>query len=228
MINYPVAIFDFDGTLCASDAVIFSCIQKTFSHYNKRPPSETHVRTVMANGVGMVDALKLLNPELMASSEEKVQAWLTTYRKFSKDMKRPLYDRVVEVLKALHQENIIITVISNNTEANILKVLKENHVHNLVKRIIGIEEGGAIKPDPDVFHQRFMPHFDNHTMRDFIMIGDTATDIQFAHNVGLDCCWVKYGIGQHEDCQALAPKYAISHIEDILPIVLGTKSPLSR
>ena len=44
---------------------------KTFEHYKKMAPSETHLRTVMSNGVGMVDALKLLNPELMATDEAR-------------------------------------------------------------------------------------------------------------------------------------------------------------
>ena len=201
MINYPIAVFDFDGTLCASDAAIFACLQKTFEHYKKMAPSETHLRTVMSNGVGMVDALKLLNPELMATDEARVQEWLQTYRRFSKAVKRPLYDKVVEVLKQVHAANVIITIVSNNTVANIQTILKENHIQNLVSCIIGIESGQ--RNHTPMFFMIALPLYPNRPTSD-LMIGDTATDIQFAQNTGMDCCWVQYGIGHTQDCQALS------------------------
>ena len=95
----------------------------------------------------------------------------------------------------MHAANVIITIVSNNTVANIQTILKENHIQNLVSCIIGIESGQPAKPHADVFHDRLLPLYPNRPTSDFLMIGDTATDIQFAQNTGMDCCWVQYGIG---------------------------------
>lgn len=228
MNNYQVAIFDFDGTICDSEQAITNDIKKTFKHFNKEVPSDTHIRTVMENGVGMIDTLKMLHPGLMAIGESEINKWLDTYREISKKTPRPLYNQANEVIKELKKEGIKTIIVSNNTEANIKRTLKESDIESDIELILGISDEYPLKPHPDIFNHHILPKYANFPLREFIMIGDTSTDIQFAQNIGIDSCWARYGIGHEEDCQALGPSYTVSNINDVLPILIGTKSHISR
>lgn len=228
MNNYQVAIFDFDGTICDSEQAITNDIKKTFQYYNKEVPSDTHIRTVMENGVGMIDTLKMLNPSLMAIGESEINQWLDTYRKISKKTPRPLYNQAEEVIKELKKEGIKTIIASNNTEANIKRTLQEADINSSIELILGISDEYPLKPNPDIFNHHILPKYANVPLKEFIMIGDTSTDIQFAQNIGIDSCWVRYGIGHEEDCQALGPNYTVGNITDVLPILIGTKSHISR
>jgi len=228
MNNYQVAIFDFDGTLCKSDEAIITDIKTTFDHFKKTPPSDTHLKTVMENGLGMHDSLKLLNPELMTISNSKIEEWLAVYRNYSKKNPRPMYENAASVVESLAAENIKIIIASNNTEKNIEKALKECKIDKHIELILGISDQYPLKPHPDIFNHHILPKYAAFPVDSFLMIGDTATDLQFAQNIGIDSCWAKYGIGNPEDCDALIPNYTITSVDDVLPIVLGTKSHIKR
>jgi phosphoglycolate phosphatase len=228
MNNYQVAIFDFDGTLCDSEPAITNDIKKTFAHFKKEAPSDTHIQTVMSNGVGMVDTFKMLHPELMSLNMDEVNTWLDTYREIAKETPRPLFQGAEEVIKQLKQEQIKVVIASNNIESNIIKSLKNNNLDKEVDLVLGISDEYPMKPHPDIFNHHILPQYSAFPLNDFIMVGDTATDIQFAQNSGIDSCWARFGIGYEEDCQALGPNYTISNITDVLPILLGAKSHISR
>ncbi|MBT4885016.1 MAG: HAD-IA family hydrolase [Legionellales bacterium] len=228
MNNYQVAIFDFDGTLCDSDNAIITDIRTTFDHFKKAPPSDTQLKTVMENGLGMYDTLKLLNPELMTISNNKIEEWIAVYRDYSKKTPRPMYENAASAIESLAAENIKIIIASNNTEKNIQKTLKKNKIDSHIELILGISDQYPLKPHPDIFNHHILPKYGTFPTDSFLMIGDTATDLQFAQNIGIDSCWAKYGIGNSDDCDALIPNYTIANITDVLPIVLGTKSHIKR
>ena len=228
MNNYQVAIFDFDGTLCDSEDAITNGIKETFQHFKKQAPSDTHIETVMSNGVGLIDTLKMLNPQLMSIGESTLKNWVNIYREVSKDTTRPMYDNAAEVIEQLKKEQVKIIIVSNNSEENIKKTLKENQIEKDIDLILGVSDQYPLKPHPDIFNHHVLPQYASFPLNDFIMVGDTATDIQFSQNVGIDSCWARYGIGHEEDCQALGPNYTVSDITAVVPILLGTKSHISR
>ena len=225
---YHVALFDFDGTLCDSCDAIIADIQATFAHFGKTCPHRDHLMTVMENGVSMTESLKMLNPELMASGPSTLELWLTTYRQISRKTPRPMFDSAVAVIKALKAADIKVLIVSNNTEANILRSLKRAKLEKQIDQIFAISENYPLKPDPSVFQHYILPAYATFPSHSFMMIGDTATDLQFAQNIGIDSCWAQYGIGNVEDCEALTPTYRVTELSDVLPVLLGTQSQTQK
>lgn len=221
---YHVALFDFDGTLCDSCDAIVADIEATFAHFGKPYPQKAHLMTVMENGISMSESLKMLNPELMASGPSLLESWLDTYRQISRQNKRPMFEGVGTVIKALKEADIKVLIVSNNTEANILRSLKRIKLEKYVDEIFAISEDYPLKPDPQVFQHFILPAYATFPASSFLMIGDTATDLQFAQNIGIDSCWAQYGIGNTEDCEALNPLYRVNALTDVVPVLLGTQS----
>ena len=89
MNNYQVAIFDFDGTLCASKETTVDCIKATFNSFKHSIPAEDNIQTVLENGLHIMDCLKMLNPDLMAVDTQKIDSWLERYYTLSQDTTCP-------------------------------------------------------------------------------------------------------------------------------------------
>ena len=49
-------------------------------------------------------------------------------------------------------------------------------------------------------------------------VGDTATDIQFAKNIGAASCWATYGYGDAGRCHTLQPTYRIADIRGLFDV----------
>lgn len=228
MNKYQVAIFDFDGTLCNSVAAITASIKETFKHFGLQEPKDTHIETVISNGVGILDSLKLLNPSLMCSDDITVTNWIEAYRATTSKFEKPLYNNVSKVLRGLKESGISCIIVSNNTVENITACLEKNGLADCISAVYGISEKYPLKPDPKVFLEHIVPNNTEASRTDFIMFGDTATDIQFAQNCGIDVCWVSYGCGIADDCSSLIPNYSIETPIEILPIILDEKSHITR
>lgn len=227
MNNYKVALFDFDGTLCSSVATTFSAVKKTFEHFGLQAPSDDALELVLSNGVSMADSLKMLNPNIMNADSNTITTWLDKYYSIAENEKCPMYAGASKVIKSLHESGIEIIIVSNNTCENINNILKKNRLMKFVSKVFGSDNHNSIKPSPNIFLQKIYPEY-NHPISEFIMIGDTSADIQFAQNAGISCCWAQYGHGNTENCLALNPTYTITNVLEVVPIIIGSKSHLSR
>ena len=227
MHNYKVAIFDFDGTLCSSAEANVTAINKTFKHFKIKPPTDDTIDFVLTNGAGMEDTLKMLNPSLMSGDSETLDAWMAVYYEIVDHENCPMYAGASKVVKSLHESGIEIIIVSNNTTENITHILKKNRLMKFVTKIFGSDDCDYVKPNPNIFLQSIYPEY-HYPISEFIMIGDTSADLQFAQNAGIHCCWAQYGHGNAENCLSLSPTYTIANVSEVVPIIIGSKSHLSR
>jgi phosphoglycolate phosphatase len=83
-------------------------------------------------------------------------------------------------------------------------------LHDYFDLILAAAEGQACKPSALVFEQRVLPIFPDLTPSQCIMVGDTATDLQFAKNIGANACFASYGYGNVADCEAVGYSHQLS------------------
>lgn len=217
MSQYKLIIFDFDGTLAITHKAIVSCIAKTFESFGNTPPA---VDTIQATiGINLPNTFKMLHP---AIEESAIPDWVETYRSYYRtegEKQLDLFPGTKQILQLASKSGLSLGVFSNKHVSFVNLFLEKLRIHGFFDLILG-DNGQIIqKPDPSVFHSIIKPLFPELDNSQVLMVGDTAVDLLFAKNAGIDVCWAAYGYGSRAECLALAPTFAIDDISELAAIV---------
>ncbi|UNU25433.1 HAD family hydrolase [Microcoleus vaginatus] len=217
MSKYKLIIFDFDGTLAITHKAIVFCFTKTFETFNITPPTaDTIISTI---GINLPNSFKILHP---AIEESAIPEWVETYRSYYRteaEKQVDLFPGTKQVLQLARQSGLSLGVFSNKQVSFVDLLLKKLKVHSFFDLIVG-DNGQIIpKPNPAVFHSIIKPLFPELDNSQVLMVGDTAVDLLFAKNAGIDVCWAAYGYGDRPPCLALEPTFAIDDISELAVFV---------
>ena len=217
MSQYKLIIFDFDGTLAITDKAIISCIAKTFENFNIAPPGADTIRATI--GINLQNTFKLLYP---AIEESAIPTWVETYRSFYRtegEKQLDLFPGTKQFLQLASKSGLNLGVFSNKHVSFVNLFLEKLRIHGLFDLILG--DNGQImqKPNPTVFYSIIKPLFPELDNSQVLMVGDTAVDLLFAKNAGIDVCWAAYGYGDRTECLALQPTFVIDNISELAAIV---------
>ena len=217
MSQYKLIIFDFDGTLAITDKAIISCIAKTFENFNIAPPGADTIRATI--GINLQNTFKLLYP---AIEESAIPTWVETYRSFYRtegEKQLDLFPGTKQLLQLVSKSGLSLGVFSNKHVSFVNLFLEKLRIHGLFDLILG--DNGQImqKPNPTVFYSIIKPLFPELDNSQVLMVGDTAVDLLFAKNAGIDVCWAAYGYGDRTECLALQPTFVIDNISELAAIV---------
>ena len=217
MSQYNLIIFDFDGTLAITHKAIVFCFTKTFESYNIAPPSaDTIIGTI---GINLPNTFKILHP---AIEESAIPEWVETYRSYYRtegEKQVDLFAGTKQVLQLARQSGLIMGVFSNKHVNFVNLLLQDLKIHSFFDLILGDNGEIILKPNPAVFHSIIKPMFPELDNSQVLMVGDTAVDLLFAKNAGIDVCWAAYGYGDRAQCLALEPTFAIDDISELAVFV---------
>ncbi|MEG3840559.1 HAD family hydrolase [Microcoleus sp. herbarium14] len=217
MSQYKLIIFDFDGTLAITHKAIISCITKTFESFNIAPPAAETIRATI--GINLPNTFKFLHP---AIEERAIPAWVETYRSFYRtegEKQLDLFPGTKQLLQLASKSGLSLGVFSNKHVSFVNVFLEKLRINGLFDLILG-DNGQIIqKPNPAVFYSIIKPLFPELDNSQVLMVGDTAVDLLFAKNAGIDVCWAAYGYGDRAECLALEPTFAIDNILELAAIV---------
>ena len=76
-------------------------------------------------------------------------------------------------------------IVSNNLQSTIILALKEIMPLSFCERIIGVDNVKNTKPSKAPF-DKVLEHTANHDLSDYLFVGDSEIDEQFAFNCGID------------------------------------------
>lgn len=196
--SYRTIIFDFDGTLCSSITSIASALQHTFIHFGYAAPSMADISRMCAQGPDLKETFLILNPELASLTEKDFVKWGNYYKNTYQKMAAhqcTLFPHVKDMLSQLHQQELELLIVSQKPKDTIVDALKYFKINHFFSDAFGPGGKNPGKPDPYIFEYEILPARPNHQKSDFLMVGDTSVDIQFAINCGIDCAWAEYGYG---------------------------------
>ena len=217
MSQYKLIIFDFDGTLAITHKAIVSCITKTFESFNIAPPDADTIRATI--GINLPNTFKILHP---AIEESAIPEWVETYRSYYRtegEKQLDLFPGTKEILRLASKSGLSLGVFSNKHVIFVNLFLEKLRINGFFDLILG-DNGQIIqKPNPSVFYSIIKPLFPELDNSQVLMVGDTAVDLLFAKNAGIDVCWAAYGYGDRPECLALAPTFAIEDISELAAIV---------
>ncbi|MEG4394850.1 HAD family hydrolase [Microcoleus sp. BROC3] len=217
MSQYNLIIFDFDGTLAITHKAIVFCFTKTFENNNISPPTaDTIIGTI---GINLPNSFKILHP---AIEESEIPEWVETYRSYYRtegEKQVDLFPGTKQVLQLARQSGLSMGVFSNKHVSFVNLLLQKLKVYSFFDLIVGDNGKIIMKPNPAVFHSIIKPLFPELDNSQILMVGDTAIDLLFAKNAGIDVCWAAYGYGDRAQCLALEPTFAIDDISELAVFV---------
>ena len=217
MSQYKLIIFDFDGTLAITHKAIIYCFTKTFENFKIIPPSaDTIIGTI---GINLPNTFKILHP---AIEESAIPEWVETYRSYYRtegEKQVDLFPGTKQILQLMSKSGLSLGVFSNKQVNFVNLLLIKMKIHSLFDLILGDNGQIIIKPNPAVFHSIIKPLFPELDNSQVLMVGDTAVDLVFAKNAGIDVCWAAYGYGDRAQCLALEPTFAIDDISELAALV---------
>ena len=137
----------------------------------------------------------------------------------SERIQTALFPGTKEILVIAVRSGLKVAVISNKGINLIYPSLERYGIRQLVSLVVGENTQATKKPDPMLFYSIIQPLIGGIRNTETLVVGDTITDLLFAKNSKLDCCWASYGYGNREECIAMKPTYIINDISELYSIL---------
>ena len=197
--RFDLIVFDWDGTLFDSTALIVRCIQSACADLGLPVPAAQQAAYVI--GLGLHDALQHAVPGL---AEARYPELGLRYRHhyFARQHELVLFDGSLEMLHALKARNHLLGVATGKSRRGLDEALQAAQLQGLFDGTRTADETAG-KPDPMMLNQ-LMQEFGIGPDRT-LMIGDTTHDLQLAANAGCASVAVSYGAHEAQAFEALGP-----------------------
>ncbi|GGK67308.1 HAD family hydrolase [Rufibacter glacialis] len=225
MVPFPIVIFDFDGTLCATEEAILYTFQKLFEEKALPPPTPETIKQAVGTGGNISELLPQLHPPLQGSQNEgELRDWGLHYRRLydtEGGQLTTLFPGAEDLLAQLKVQQVTCVVISNKGQRAIEDALDRFNLRQHFALVLGDNPEHPLqkKPHPMAYEQVIQPRYPEVPASRVLMVGDTDADLQFANNAGLVSCWAAYGYGAEAACLAAEPRFTIHSLADLYPIL---------
>ena len=185
--RFDLIVFDWDGTLSDSTALIVRCIQSACVDLGLKAPNDSDAAYVI--GLGLRDALEHVVPELPPERYAELGA---RYRHhyFARSNELVLFDGVLAMLHALKARHHLLAVATGKSRRGLDESLAHSQLASLFDATRTADET-ASKPDPRMLIE-LMRQFGAAPERT-LMVGDTTHDLMLAANAGTASVAVSYG-----------------------------------
>ena len=197
--RFDLIVFDWDGTLFDSTALIVRCMQAAAADLGLEPPSRENAAYVI--GMGLIEALQYALPGLdPARYPELGQRYRHHY--FASAHEVTLFDGVPEMLRDLKARHHWLAVATGKSRRGLDEALAAVDMKTLFDGTRTADETAG-KPNPQMLLE-LMREFGAEPERT-LMIGDTTHDLQLARNAGCPAVAVTYGAHEHESLRGFEP-----------------------
>jgi phosphoglycolate phosphatase len=197
--RFDLVVFDWDGTLFDSTAVIVQCIQAAARDLGLAEPSAERAAYVI--GLGLQDALAHAVPGL---PPERYPELGQRYRQHYMALRDALtlFPGTLAMLQALKRRNHWLAVATGKNRQGLNDALASAQLKGMFDGSRTADET-ASKPDPRMLLE-LMREFGAEPERT-VMIGDTTHDLLLARNAGVASVGVSYGAHEPEAFAAFGP-----------------------
>lgn len=187
--RYKAAIFDMDGTILDTLADLHASVNVSLAWAGFPPRTMDEVRAFVGNG-----AAKLIERAVPAGTDGQTVArvldyYKPYYREHAQILTRP-YPGVPEALSALKEAGVRLAVVSNKPDPTTTD-LASRYFPGLFDAAIGVREGTAVKPAPDMLLSAMA--LLGVAADQTVYVGDSDVDIATAKNAGTACISVSWG-----------------------------------
>jgi phosphoglycolate phosphatase len=211
--KYDLIVFDWDGTLFDSTAIITRCMQAAVVDVGGKRPSDKQASHVI--GLNLAEALATAAPDVPADKYPLLgERYRHHFIALQEDIH--LFDGVIDLLQELKRQNYWVTIGTGKSRRG-LDVTLERTVNGLLLSTLfdGTRTADQTqgKPNPQMLFE-LMREFGVDASRT-LMVGDTTHDLQMALNAGVDAVGVNYGAHEHDFLLTCKPKAVVSSVAEL-------------
>ena len=211
-----LVIFDMDGTLIDSVAVIVETLTAAFEAAGQPVPPQAAMRAI--SGLTARVALEQLAPHANAEEIERiVQSYRTEYGRRAGATREPLFVGALEVLERLrHRPDTTLAVATGKGYSGATALLD---AHGIAEWFHSIETPthNRGKPDPQMIETAMAKA--SASLAQTVMIGDTTHDMHMAKAAGVAAIGVAWGYHATLDLTAAGADMVVERFEDLEPAI---------
>lgn len=207
--RFDLIVFDWDGTLFDSTALIVRSIQDACRDLGVAVPSDEQAAYVI--GLGLHDALAHAAPGLPAQRYPEL-GLRYRHHYFARQHEITLFAGVLELLHALKQRHHWLAVATGKSRRGLDEALDTVQLHGLFDATRTADET-ASKPHPQMLLE-LMREFGAEPERT-LMVGDTTHDLQLAANARTASLAVSYGAHEPDAFAAFDPVHVAHSVDDL-------------
>ena len=202
-------VFDWDGTLADSTAIIADAIRAACADVGAEVPDRIAARYVI--GLGLSDALRHVAPTLAPGRHSELSARFR-HHYLARDAEIPLFEGARELLDDLDRAGYYLAVATGKTRIGLDRSL----IHTRLTRRFHVPrcaDEGRPKPHPDMLLHVLATT--GVAAGDALMIGDTTHDLDLACNAGTHALAVTYGAHEKEGLASRNPLGTVHSIAEL-------------
>lgn len=197
--RFNALVFDWDGTLANSTALIVHAIQHAFAEVGLAAPSDEEANFVI--GYGLNDAMRHLAPHVQL---EQVHGIVDAYKHYylARENEIVLFDGVVDTLARYKQEGYLLAVATGKSRKGLDRALQQTGL-DVIFDVTRCADECHSKPHPQMLLE-ILDYFGLPATHG-VMVGDTTHDLNMAENAKMAGIGVSYGAHPRHELAALAP-----------------------
>ena len=214
MKQFPLLVFDWDGTLVDSIERIVTSLQYASKRAAGLDVSETQAKDVI--GLGLMEAITKLHPELDAKHQTtKLTNIAETYRQhylYESTVPAPLFTGVDNLLNELRHEGYTLAISTGKSRIGLEQSIAEHKMANYFTTTRCAGENKS-KPHPEMLHEILNEL--NFSAGKALMIGDSEHDLKMAGNARMKCIGVTHGVHDANTLEKHNPLVCLNNITDL-------------
>ena len=207
--QFPVYLFDIDGTLLDSAEDICGAVQQVLATTDRDPVSFEFLRGYI--GLHLLDLFQDLFPGYTPEQYDGlIQQYRTFYPARGHKCTR-IYPGVAEGLAALGGRKSTATTKGSPTTR---MILEQFGLLQYFEHVQGTD-GFPCKPAPDVLFTALAAL--GASPADCLFVGDSPADMEAGRRAGVKTCAVRYGYGKDEEMARFSPDFWIDDLRELVP-----------
>lgn len=226
-------LFDFDGVIANTAKDIARSVNATLENFGFDPLSQEQIIIFVGNGaerllrrsIAASIQISQKNPEeIQAPPFEEIYAWYVDYYRKHAVEQTELYLGAKDLLELLSIQDIPIAIVSNKPHEITDAILQQMDIRKYFVTIIGPEQTNHVKPDPEglILAMNQINQRQQATGKspippeNFLMVGDSHTDIEAGKNAGTKTCALINGFGNKEKLLASKPDVTLFMVCELI------------
>jgi phosphoglycolate phosphatase len=211
-----LVIFDMDGTLIDSVALIVETVTAAFEAVGEPAPTEAAIRAI--SGITAREAMAILAPHADAGRvDEILQSYRREYGSRAGGAREPLFGGALAVLERLrHRPDTILAVATGKGYNSAVALLT---AHGILDWFQSVETPthNRGKPDPEMVHMAIGKS--GASAAEAVMVGDTTHDMAMAKAAGVAAIGVAWGYHEAIALRGAGADMVVERFEDLEPAI---------